>query len=115
MGIKDSNIAEILKKIKGLDIDLPELEPDEPAVTQEQIDEIGRRTDHILPDEKIISLGKWQAAHVIYKLKEAEIFCALAAESEAEKSKHKMLKVVIVLSVLVFLAMLILSFIIKKH
>ncbi len=115
MGIKDSSISELLKKIKGVDIDLPDPEPDEPAVTQEQIEEIGKLTDHILPDEKIITLGKWQAAHLIYKLKEAELSCFLAAENEAEKSKHKMLKIVIAVSVFIFLALFILSFLIKKH
>jgi hypothetical protein len=115
MGIKDSNIAELLKKIKGLDVDLPALEPDEPFVTQEQSEEIGKLTEHIFPDDKIIALGKWQAAYLIYKLKESEMLCLLAEESEAEQSKHKLLKVVIMVSVLIFLALLIASYIIKKH
>ena len=114
MGIKDLNISELLKKIKGVDIDLPDLEPDEPPSTQEQIEEIGKLTDHILPDEKIIALGKWQAAHLIYKLKEAEFFYFLSAENEAEKSKHKMLKIVIMISVFIFFALLILSFILYR-
>jgi hypothetical protein len=115
MGIKNSNISEFLKKTKGLDIDLPDIEPDEPAATQGQVEEIGKLTGHILPDEKIIALGKWQAAHLIFKLKEAEMFYFVAAENEAEKSKHKLAKVVIAFSVLAFIALLVLSFIIKKH
>jgi hypothetical protein len=115
MGIKNSNISELLKKTKGLDIDLPDIEPDEPAVTQGQVEEIGKLTGHMLPDEKIITLGKWQAAHLIFKLKEAEMFYFLAVENEAEKSKHKLAKVVIAVSVIVFIVLLILSFIIKKN
>lgn len=115
MGIKELNVAELLKKIKGLDIDLPDPEPDEPAATHEQIEEIGKLTDHILPDEKIIALGKWQAAHLILKLKEAELFYFMAAEDEAEKSKHMLLKIVVLISFFVFLSLLILSFMIKKN
>ncbi len=115
MGIKDSSITEILKKIRGLDIELPALEPNEPVATSEQIEEIVKLTDHILPDEKIIVLGKWQAAQIIFKLKEAEILYFLAADEEEAKSKHKFLKVVIALSVFIFLALLIVSYIIKKH
>jgi hypothetical protein len=115
MGIKDSSITEILKKIRGLDIELPALEPNEPVATPEQIEEIVKLTDHILPDEKIVVLGKWQAAQIIFKLKEAEILCFLAADEEEAKSKHKFLKVVIALSVFIFLALLIVSYIIKKH
>ncbi len=115
MGIKDSNIAELLKKIKGLDVDLPDLAPDEPFISQEQIEEIGKLTQHIFPDDKITVLGKWQAAHVIYKLKEAEMLCFMAEENEEEQSKHKLLKVVIMVCVLIFFALLIASYIIKKH
>ena len=104
-----------MKKTKGLDIDLPDIEPDEPAVTKEQVEEIGKLTDHMLPDEKIITLGKWQAAHIIYKLKEAEIFYLLTAENEAEKSKHKLAKIVIAVSLLIFLALFVLSFLMKKN
>ena len=115
MSVKNSKISEFLKKTKGLDIDLPDIEPDEPAVTKEQVEEIGKLTDHILPDEKIVTLGKWQAAYVIYKLKEAEIFYFLAAENEAEKSKHKLAKIVIAVSLLIFLALFVLSFLMKKN
>jgi len=115
MAIKDSSITEILKKIKGLDIELPALEPNEPLATPEQIEEIIKLTEHILPDEKIIGLGKWQAAQIIFKLKEAEIFYFLAASEEEAKSKHKLLKVVIAVSVFISIALLIVSYIIKKH
>lgn len=115
MSIKDLNIAELLNKIKGLDIDLPDLEPDEPPATREQIEEIGELTEHMLPDEKIVALGKWQAAHLILKLKEAELSYFTAAESEAEKSKHMLLKVVVLISFFVFIALLVLSFMIKKN
>lgn len=115
MGVKDSSITALLKKIKGLDVDLPDLEPDEPAATHEQIEEIGKLTEHFLPDEKIISLGKWQAAYIILKLREAAIFHYMAAENEAGKSKHRLLNIVILISVFFFIALLVLSFIIKKH
>ncbi len=115
MGIKDSNIAELLKKIKGLDVDLPDLALDEPFITQEQIEEIGKLTGNIFPDDKITVLGKWQAAHVIYKLKEAEMLRFMAEDDEEETSRHKLLKVVIMVSVLIFFALLIASYIIRKH
>jgi hypothetical protein len=115
MGIKDSSITELLKKIKGIDVDLPDLEPNEPAATHEQIEEIGKLTEHFLPDDKIISLGKWQAAHLILKLKEAEIFSYLEADSKVNKSKHRLLNFVILAAVFVFIALLVLSFLIKKN
>ncbi|HBC85549.1 MAG TPA: hypothetical protein DCZ94_01205 [Lentisphaeria bacterium] len=105
MSLKDSDIAEIIRKVNGIDLELPDPLPDEPPLTHEQFEEIQKLSDNILPDEKVLELGKWQAAHVIFKLKEVELKIKLAEDDQEEEDRLYTIKLIILFSGFLFLAL----------
>ncbi|HCE44653.1 MAG TPA: hypothetical protein DET40_14010 [Lentisphaeria bacterium] len=112
MGEKPNKIDKLLKNIKGLDVEMPERDPEEPDLTAEQFNEIRELTDEVLPDDLVKALGKWQAAHLLLKLKEDELMEGMA-ETDKYDNKIRMLKNALILSALFFFALLIVSLLLK--
>ena len=112
LGEKPNKIDKLLKNIKGLDVEMPERDPEEPDLTAEQFNEIRELTDEVLPDDLVKALGKWQAAHLLLKLKEDELMEGMA-ETDKYDNKIRMLKNALILSALFFFALLIVSLLLK--
>lgn len=70
-------------------IDLPGREEAEPQITEEQVEELKALSECSVPTEEINSLGRWQAACAIEKLKEerTSLSTRLAFEYMAQKKK----------------------------
>ncbi|GEM_PF-4872768 len=113
MELKDSDLTEMIRKMNGIDIDLPDLQPNEPRLTHEQFDEIQRLTRNVLPDDLVLDLGKWQAAHVIYKLKEVDLDERLSEERAEEEGKYMTIVLIALFCMFVMFAMYFFTILIK--
>ena len=109
-------LSRLLSKIKGISIELNDRDPEEPPITSEQLEQIKRLTDEVLPDEMIRELGKWQAAQLLLKLNEDQLSDSLA-EADRYDNKISMLKKALVLAALFFAALFLITLILKmfKH
>jgi hypothetical protein len=112
MSSKSSKIDVLLRNIRGIDVCMPERDLEEPPLTKEQLDEIMELSDGILPEDLLKELGKWQAAHLLLKLKEDEL-AGQFSEADKYENKIQMLKNAVILSALFFFALLIISLLLK--
>ena len=78
-------------KRQAVNIDLPEREESEPNIAEEQIEELKALSDGSASTETLKSLGRWQAACAITKLREAKesLSTKLAFEYMEQKERKQ--------------------------
>ncbi len=107
-----TKLVELLSRVKGIDVELHDRDPEEPPLTDSQFEEIKKLTDEVPPDEMIRELGKWQAAQLLLKLKENELADSLA-DADKYDNKISMLKKALVMAALFFAALYFITLILK--